>query len=93
MNDNSTQEFRLDIFKLLRDELSVSVYAVHDESADPHAATLTGEVLTQALREHFGFDDRRLSELGMEIASQGRTAITLHCSPSQLRAAQLMPPE
>ena len=90
MSQDSKQTFRVDIFKLLRDELTVSVDSVGPEGAH-YASTLSGSALTKALREHFGLDDRRLSELGMELAAQGRAAITLHCTPSELRAAQLIP--
>jgi hypothetical protein len=92
MADDTRQEFRLDIFKLLRDQLSVSV---HDDSSghvDLNAATISGESLTRVLREQFGFDDRRLSDLGIDLAAHGRAALTLHCTQTELRAARLIPP-
>jgi len=86
------QDFQLDIFKLLRDELSVSVRAVDDET-DPQAATLSGESLTRILREKFGFDDHRLCKLGIDLAAHGRAALTIHCTHEELRAARLIPPQ
>jgi hypothetical protein len=91
MADDHGQEFRIDIFKLLRDELSVSVHYLGDE-ADPHTTTLSGEAFTRLLRERFGLDDHRLCGLGMDLAAHGRAALTLHCTHSDLRAAQLIPP-
>jgi hypothetical protein len=92
MHEDRRQDFRLDIFKLLRDELSVSVNSDMPEQANPHTATLSGEALTRILREQFGFDDRRLCELGIDLAAHGRAALTLHCTQQDLRAARLMPP-
>lgn len=93
MHEERTQDFRLDIFKLLRDELSVSIHSDTAEQADPHTATLSGEALTRILREKFGMDDRRLCELGINLAAHGRAAVTLHCSQNELRAVRLMPPQ
>lgn len=92
MLDDTTQDFRLDIFKLLRDELSVSIHSDRGDQAGPHAATLSGEALTRILREQFGLDDRRLCELGIDLAAHGRAALTLHCTRKELSAAQLIPP-
>jgi hypothetical protein len=92
MHDDTRQDFRLDIFKLLRDELSVSIHTDASEHANPHTATLSGESLTRILRDDFGFDDHRLCELGIDLAAHGRAALTLHCSQKELRAARLMPP-
>jgi hypothetical protein len=92
MHDDTRQDFRLDIFKLLRDELSVSVHLDPSGQAHPRTATLSGESLTRILREQFGFDDRRLCELGIDLAAHGRAALTLHCTQRELRAAHLMPP-
>jgi len=91
MPDEDKHDFRLDIFKLLRDELSISVNLIDADGADPHASTLSGEAFTRILREQFGLDERRVCELGIDLAAHGRAAITLHCTPSQLRAARLMP--
>jgi hypothetical protein len=92
MHDDTRQDFRLDIFKLLRDELSVSVHLDPSGHAHPQTATLSGESLTRILREQFGLDDHRLCELGIDLAAHGRAALTLHCSQRELRAAHLMPP-
>jgi len=92
MHEDSTQDFRLDIFKLLRDQLSVSIHPIGGDQPASHAATVSGESLTRILREKFSVDDRRLCELGIDIAAQGRAAITLHCTQKELRAAHLMPP-
>ena len=92
MHEDRTQDFRLDIFKLLRDQLSVSIHTDISDRADAHAATLSGEALTRILREQFGLDDRRLCELGIDLAAHGRAALTLHCTQKALRAARLIPP-
>jgi len=92
MHEDRTQDFRLDIFKLLRDELSVSIHSDTGDPADPHTSTLSGEALTRILRERFGLDDRRLCEVGINLAAHGRAAVTLHCTQKELRAAHLMPP-
>jgi hypothetical protein len=92
MYDDTTQDFRLDIFKLLRDELSVSIHSDRGDQTDLHAATLSGGALTKILRERFGLDDRRLCELGIDLAAHGRAALTLHCTRKELSAAQLIPP-
>jgi len=91
MNQNARQDYRLDIFKLLRDELSVSVNPPNADGAHPYASTLSAEALTQILREQFQFDDRQLCELGMHLATQRRVALTLQCTQSDLRAARLIP--
>jgi hypothetical protein len=90
MIQDGDQGFRLEIFKLQRDQLSVTIYPLDAEGTDPYASSFSGEVLTKILKEHFGLDDHRLCELGMELASQGRVALTLHCTPTELRAAQLI---
>ncbi len=92
MPDDTRQDFRLDIFKLLRDQLSVSIHDDSSVQADLHAATISGETLTRVLREQFGFDDHRLCELGIDLAAHGRAALTLHCTQTELRAARLIPP-
>ena len=92
MHEESSQDFRLDIFKLLRDQLSVSIHSDTADPADQHAATLSGEALTRILRDQFGLDDRRLCELGIDLAAHGRAALTLHCTQKDLRAAKLIPP-
>jgi hypothetical protein len=92
MYDDTTQDFRLDIFKLLRDELSVSIHSDRGDQTDLHTATLSGGALTTILRERFGLDDRRLCELGIDLAAHGRAALTLHCTRKELSAAQLIPP-
>lgn len=92
MPDEDKQDFRLDIFKLLRDELSVSVNPIDAQEADPQASTLSGEALTKVLREHFGLDEHRVCELGTDLAAHGRTVLILRCTSSELRAARLMPP-
>jgi hypothetical protein len=92
MREDIRQEYQLDIFKLLRDELSVSVRAVGDET-DPQASTLSGEALTRILREIFGFDDQRLCKLGIDLAAHGRAALTLHCTHEELRAARFISPQ
>ncbi|MBV8629678.1 MAG: hypothetical protein JOZ83_02055 [Silvibacterium sp.] len=93
MHEDHTQDFRLDIFKLLRDQLSVSIHSDASEPTNPHAATLSGEALTRILREQFGLDERRLCELGIDLAAHGRAALTLHCTHDELRAARLIPPQ
>jgi hypothetical protein len=93
MHDDRRQDFRLDIFKLLRDQLSVSIHTDTADHASTHASTLSGEALTRILREQFGLDERRLCELGIDLAAHGRAAVTLHCSQKELRAARLMPPQ
>jgi hypothetical protein len=92
MHEDSTQDFRLDIFKLVRDQLSVCIHPIAGDQPAPQAATLSGESLTRILRDQFGIDDRRLCELGIDIAAHGRAAVTLHCTQAKLRAAHLMPP-
>lgn len=92
MPDEEKQDFRLDIFKLLRDELSVSVNLIDADEADPHSSTLSGEAFTRILREQFGLDERRVCELGIDLAAHGRAALTLRCTSSELRAARLMQP-
>ncbi|HZD49412.1 MAG TPA: hypothetical protein VE178_11780 [Silvibacterium sp.] len=92
MPDDRRQDFRLDIFKLLRDELSVSIQYLDGENVDPHTGTFSGEALTRILREQFGLDSHRLCELGMDLAAHGRAELTLNCTRSELRAAQLIPP-
>ena len=92
MHEDHRQDFRLDIFKLLRDQLSISINSDTPDQASPAAATLSGEALTRILREQFGLDDRRLCELGINLAAHGRAAVTLHCTQQDLRAAHLMPP-
>ena len=91
MPDEDKQDFRLDIFKLLRDELSVSVMPIDADGADPHASTHSGEAFTRILREQFGLDEHRVCELGIDLAAHGRAALTLRCTTSELRAARLMP--
>jgi hypothetical protein len=91
MIEDGKQAFRLQIFKLQRDQLSVSIDPLDAEGVDPYANTFSGEVLTRVLKEHFGLDDHRLCELGMELAAQGRAALILHCTPTELRAAQFFP--
>ena len=92
MHDDRRQDFRLDIFKLLRDQLSVSIHTDTADHAKPQASTLSGEALTRILRDQFGLDEHRLCELGIDLAAHGRAAVTLHCSQDDLRAARLMPP-
>lgn len=91
MNQSARQDYKLDIFKLLRDELSVSVNPPNADGARPHASTHSAEAFTQILREQFQLDDGQLCELGMHLAAQGRAALTLQCTRSQLRAARLIP--
>jgi len=91
MPDEDKQDFRLDIFKLLRDELSVSVMPIDADGSDPHASTHSGEAFTRILREQFGLDEHRVCELGIDLAAHGRAALTLRCTTSELRAARLMP--
>jgi hypothetical protein len=91
MAEDGKQDFRLDIFKLLRDELSVSIDSFDAEGAEPHASTFSGEDLTRILKEQFGLDDQSLCELGTELAAQGRAAITVRCTQNDLRAARLIP--
>ena len=93
MHEDRMQDFRLDIFKLLRDQLSVSIHSDTSDHPSPYASTLSGEALTRILREQFGLDDRRLCELGIDLAAYGRAVVTLHCSQKKLRAAHLMPPQ
>jgi hypothetical protein len=93
MHEDQRQDFRLDIFKLLRDQLSVSIHSDNSDRTRSHAATLSGESLTRILREKFGLDDRRLCELGIDLAAHGRAAVTLHCTQKELRAAHLIPPQ
>jgi len=86
------QDFRLDIFKLHRDELTVSINSDTGDQSNPHASTLSGESLTRILKEQFGLDDHRLCELGIDLAAHGRAAVTLHCTRDQLQVARLVPP-
>lgn len=90
MTQDNMQEFRVDIFKLLRDELSVAVNPLDLDGAPPYASTFPGEVLTRILEEKFGFDDRSLCELGMELAAQGRATVTLRCTQNDLRDARFL---
>ena len=92
MPDDVRQDFQLDIFKLLRDQLSVSIHDDSGDQADSQAATISGESLTRILREQFGIDERQISDLGINLAAHGRAALILHCTQKDLRAAQLIPP-
>lgn len=91
MNQDGVQTFRVDIFRLLKGELSVAVNSSDTDGESPYANTLPAEVLTRTLAERFGVDDRSLSELGIQLASQGRASITLQCTHGDLRDAQLIP--
>jgi len=90
MTKDDKQAFRLDIFKLQRDQLSVAISPLDVDGADPYATTFSGEVLTSILKEHFGLDNRRLCELGMDLAAHGRAALTLRCTRNKLRTARLL---
>jgi hypothetical protein len=90
VNQSGRQDFRIDIYKLLRDEVSIAIIPLDADGIDPLAGTLHGDMLTKILREDFGFDDRSLCDLGMELAAQGRATATLHCTQSDLRASQLI---
>ncbi len=91
MTQDGVQTFRVDIYRLLRGELSVAVNSLDVEGETPYANTLPAEVLTRTLAERFGIDDKSLCELGIQLASQGRASITLQCTHSDLRDAQFIP--
>jgi hypothetical protein len=82
------QIFRVDVFKLFRDELSV---AINMEGMILYAKVISAEALTVILRERFGFDDRRLCDLGTQLAAQGRAVVALFCTKGDLRGAQFIP--
>ena len=91
MKEDAKQSFRMDIFKLLHDELSVTVNALDVEETNAHASTFHGETLTRILEDKFGLDNKSICDLGIQLAAQGRASVTLHCTESDLRAAQFLP--
>jgi hypothetical protein len=91
MKEDAKQKFRMDIFKLLHDELSVTVNALDIEEMNSHASTFHGETLTRILESKFGLNSESICDLGIQLAAQGRASVTLHCTESDLRAAQFLP--
>jgi hypothetical protein len=85
------RDFRMDIYRLRCDELSVAINPLDVKGMKPYASTFPSEVLTKILKENFSVDDQSLCDLGIQLAAQGRATITLHCTRNDLSAARFIP--